>query len=87
MKKVICTVRDDATRVFITPLACLATVEQARREMVEYLKSGDKSPVVQWPEQFGMYQFGTFDDESGAIEVFPVPELLFRVSDLVVRSS
>lgn len=87
MKRLVCTIYDVATRVYVHPLACVASVAQLKREMTEYVNQDNKqTPPQQYPEDFEVYRLGEFDDESGVLVPIAPPERLFRLSDLKSKS-
>jgi len=74
MKKVIMCLRDRAAQAFIQPFTT-PRVELAVRSLQNTLAS-QKTEMNQFPDDYELYELGTFDDNSGEFEVLPRPKLI-----------
>lgn len=82
MKKVILCVKDTAARVFGTPFVVQAAAQGVRGLRDEVNSSEAKSDLARHPDDFELYEIGSFDEDSGLIEATPEPILVCRAKDL-----
>lgn len=67
------------------PLVAVASVGIARRTFLEAVRQPN-SPLGQYPEDFMLYELGSYDAQSGAIDGLPVPVLVMTaIEALEVR--
>ena len=79
--KTIVVVRDSAARVFSTPFFVQATAQAVRSLRDEVNSAESTSDVRRHPDDFELYEVGTFDEDTGAI-VPCEPRLVARAKDL-----
>lgn len=72
-------VRDDKAALFMSPFF-FSAVGQAVRAFSDLVNDAS-SMVGRHPEDFGLFEIGAFDDNSGKLESLPAPKLLGRASD------
>lgn len=82
MKLSIVVMKDTAVQAFMAPQAV-----QHRNAMVRAVgdamkNTENKADYVKHPEDFELYEVGTFDDQTGKLEA-KEPELIVRLKDLV----
>lgn len=76
MIHVICAVKDRAADAFGRPFF-VATVGMAIRSfMDEVSRSADDNQLFKHPDDFDLFQLGTYDDSNGVVECLEDPKLL-----------
>lgn len=65
------------------PLQLMYTHEDAKRSILEIISSQPMSLVCKFPGDFKLYCVGEFDDCTGIIKHYDVPELVAPVSEIV----
>lgn len=86
MIKLIYTLRDTATEVFLVPMFFHSEAE-ARRSVGDVVnRKADDNIICQHPEHFQLFYIGTFDDSTGIFKTVP-PEFVTSAIDLVRNSS
>lgn len=80
MKRVICAVRDSALAAFMQPFFVPALGVASRSFADEVNRQ--ESPMFQHPEDYVLYELGTFDEDSGRFDLLPDPRQVARASDL-----
>lgn len=78
-------VRDEKTGVFNRPFFDLH-VASALRSWTEACNE-PTSPFCKFPEDFTLYEVGTFDDLEGRIKELPVPHKVSTASEVLKRPS
>jgi len=82
MKLVICVVRDSAADAYGVPMF-VPTVGIAVRSFTDGVNRAEaENQLYQHPEDFVLYEAGTFDDQTARIEMLPDLRQLARASDL-----
>lgn len=77
-------VRDSASEAFAPPF-CQAAVGQAVRSFSDAVNTEDKGNALSThPEDFILYQLGTFDDSTGLFHCSDQPGQLARAVDVKV---
>lgn len=84
MIRIVCAARDSATVTFSQPFFVAARGAAVRSFTDAVNNSRDPSDLSNHPEDFELWQLGTFDDVSGVFE--NKPEVLVRGKDVVVRA-
>lgn len=74
-------IRDDKAAVFDRPFF-LSTTGQAVRAFADAC-NGENQLFSKHPEDFGLFELGTYEDSSGKITVLEVPALVGRGTDYV----
>lgn len=82
-KLIMFSIRDDVVGAFNRPYCMLSRGQAVRSFQDEVTRPDDNNPMYKHPADYAMYQLGEFDEESGKISLFEVPELIIRGSDCV----
>lgn len=73
-------IRDSAAETFHPPF-CARAVGQATRDFQTQINRADEqNPLYKHPEDFELYQVGTYEDRAGVIQVTE-PKLIMRGKD------
>lgn len=76
MQTKICSVYDQKAEAFMRPMFVQAS-GVAMRSFADEVNSGNKeSQLVTHPEDFVLYELGTWDDQAGKIVVYDAPKAL-----------
>lgn len=67
------------------PLQLVDSPAVFTRDFHDYIRREPTSVVAEHPEDFTVYCLGSFDDQSGVITSFVLPEKMFDVSVLVSK--
>nr|QJB20089.1 MAG: nonstructural protein [Microvirus sp.] len=81
--KAIFSIRDKKAGVFLAPFFT-DNVATARRQLALPANS-EESFLGIYPEDYDVYNLGTWDDNSGQIEMKPVPDFCFCISELAKK--
>ena len=81
MNQVIVSVKDTAAQAFGRPVFVPTVSVAVRSFRDEVNRSDSKEDMAQHPEDFELYELGSFDDSTGTIEVIE-PRLVARAKDL-----
>ncbi|QXP08540.1 MAG: nonstructural protein [Arizlama microvirus] len=85
MIKLYMAIRDTKAEQFLPPFL-VPTLGVAYRDVQDAVNRGQKeNPLSSYPNDFELWQLGTFDDESG--EIFSSPQRLLNVASLLTPSS
>jgi hypothetical protein len=76
MKLNICSVKDRAADAFGRPMFVPSTGVAIRSFSDEVNRSDADNQLFNHPDDFDLYEFGTFDDNSGLFELYTQPKLL-----------
>lgn len=82
MIKVVCGVRDSAAQVYGQPWFVPST-GVAVRGFSDAVRGSDKNDLTSHPEDFTLFQLGTFDDETGKFVNLPEAVQLIRGVDIL----
>lgn len=85
MKLVAVAVRDSAVDAFMRPFF-VPTTAFAVRSLSEALKD-PQSPMASSPQDFALFELGSFDEETGRFENLESPKQIVRVQDLKEKAS
>lgn len=77
-------VYDVKSKIYETPDFCL-NENVCRRNCQSAIMAHSDLKYAQFPEDFVMFQLGTFDNESGLISYADQPEVVFKFLDLFPR--
>lgn len=80
MLKPIFSVRDNAAQVFVSPFTCNTEKEAIRTMMMDMAQP--QSMIGSFPEQFDLFQLGSFDTIEGQIHIDGLPRLVCNASSL-----
>lgn len=75
---------DRKTKIFHPPIYCHNT-GHALRVYQSALKNGQSNMISEYPEDFTIYQVGSFDDNNGQITGVEQPEFICQLEDLTER--
>ena len=81
MMQVIVSVKDTAAQAFGRPVFVPTVSVAVRSFRDEVNRSDSKEDMAQHPEDFELYELGSFDDSTGKVEVIE-PRLVARAKDL-----
>jgi hypothetical protein len=81
MKQVIISVKDTAAQAFGRPIFVPAIPVALRGFRDEVNRSDSTDDLARHPDDFELYEIGSFDDATGIIEVIE-PRLVARAKDL-----
>lgn len=84
--KLICAVKDLAIQAYGMPFYVHTKGEAIRSFSDEVNRTDGKSAVAQHPEDYELYELGTYDEATGTIEG-KSPELFARAKDLLITRS
>ena len=84
MKLVVVAVRDSAVDAFMRPFFVPSTAF-AVRSFNDAVKEKD-SLMFANPQDYALFELGTFDEETGKMENLPSPRQLVRAQDMKERS-
>lgn len=73
MKMVVLSVRDKAVEAFGRPMFVLARGQGVRSFTDEVNRAAEDNPLHKHPEDYSLWELGTFDDSSGAFELLQEP--------------
>jgi len=76
MKMLVCTIRDRAAEAYGRPFFLPATGVAIRSFQDEVNRKAEDNQVYQHPDDFDLYELGSFDDFSGKFELHEQPKLL-----------
>ena len=75
-------VRDSAMNAFAKPIFVQSIGVATRSFSDEVNRKGDDNQLSSHPEDFELYQLGTFDEETGRFVNCEVPQLIVRGKDV-----
>jgi hypothetical protein len=76
MKLNICSVKDRAADAFGRPMFVPSTGVAIRSFSDELNRSDADNQLYNHPDDFDLYEFGTFDDNTGLFDLYDQPKLL-----------
>ena len=76
MKLTICSVKDRAADAYGRPMFVPTTGVAIRSFTDEVNRNDSENQLFNHPDDYDLYSFGTFDDNSGLFELHAIPELL-----------
>lgn len=82
MIQMIVSVKDTAAQAFGRPVFVPAIAVAVRSFRDEVNKPGSSEDLARHPEDFELYELGSFDDSTGVISVVG-PSLVVRAKDLI----
>lgn len=81
MIQIILSVKDTAAQAFGRPMFLPSSAVGVRSFRDEVNRSDANNEMFKHPEDFELYELGTYDDSTGIIEC-PAPRLVARAKDL-----
>lgn len=85
MKLQVVAIKDNAAQLFGRPIFVPALGVANRQFSDEVNRAAEDNQYYKHPEDFDLYQLGTFDDETGAFDLLAFPKVLARGKDVVVE--
>jgi len=82
MLQVIVSVKDTAAQAFGRPIFVPAVPVAVRSFRDEVNRKDSSEDMARHPEDFELYELGSFDDSNGIIELVNPPRLVARAKDL-----
>lgn len=76
---------DSALDEFGKPFIVQTRAVAARSFIQEANRSDPDNPVAKAPEDFGLYELGSFDSRSGRFENLEIPQLVVRAKDIMKK--
>ena len=76
MKLVLCSVKDRAADAFARPMFVPSIGVAIRSFSDEINRSDAENQLFNHPDDFDLYEFGEFDDNTGSFELHEKPKLL-----------
>jgi len=76
MKLVLCSVKDRAADAYGRPMFVPSSGVAIRSFSDEINRSADDNQLYNHPDDFDLFEFGVFDDNSGIFEIYEQPKLL-----------
>jgi len=76
MKLSLCSVKDRAADAYGRPMFVPSTGVAIRSFSDEINRSDADNQLYNHPDDFDLYEFGTFDDNTGQFELYEQPKLL-----------
>jgi hypothetical protein len=76
MKLVLCSVKDRAADAYGRPMFVPSTGVAIRSFSDEVNRSEAENQLYNHPDDFDLFEFGTFDDNTGKFDLYEEPKLL-----------
>jgi len=76
MNLILCSVKDRAADAYGRPMFVPSSGVAIRSFSDEINRAADDNQLYNHPDDFDLYEFGTFDDNSGIFEIYEQPKLL-----------
>jgi hypothetical protein len=87
MKMVIISIKDTAADAFGRPVYVATEGVAIRQFQDEVNRASEDNQIYRHPDDFHLYQLGTFDDVTGLFDILPVPKLVARAKELMIKES
>lgn len=82
MLQVIVSVKDTAAQAFGRPVFVPAVPVAVRSFRDEVNRKDSDQDLAKYPDDFELYEIGTFDDATGIVQVLDAPRMVARAKDL-----
>ena len=76
MKMIVCSIKDRAADAFGRPFYVPAVGVAIRSFQDEVNRAAEDSQIYHHPDDFDLFELGSFDDGNGLFELFDSPKLL-----------
>jgi hypothetical protein len=76
MKLILCSVKDRAADAYGRPMFVPSSGVAIRSFSDEINRNADDNQLFNHPDDFDLYEFGVFDDNSGLFDIYEQPKLL-----------
>lgn len=77
-KLAVCTVYDTVANMYGSPFCALSAAVAIREIQSEMSNPSHRGPMQTHPQDYRLFQLGTFDNDTGRYDLFPQPEFLFQ---------
>lgn len=85
MKMIVCSIKDRAADAFGRPFFLPAVGVAVRSFQDEVNRPAEDNQVYQHPDDFDLYELGSFDDSNGRFDLYEDPKVLALGKQLKVR--
>nr|DAI03088.1 MAG TPA: DNA binding protein [Microviridae sp.] len=85
MKLHVMSVKDNAAQTFGRPFFMPSTGVALRSFTDEVNRAAEDNQLYKHPEDFDLYQLGTFDDETGVFELLTFPKVFARAKEVAIE--
>lgn len=85
MKYAVCAVFDKAVGAYMRPAFAQSVGQMVRSFGDEVNRPDQNNPINGHPDDFELFHFGFFDDDTGRFELSDIPARVARASDLFVQ--
>lgn len=85
MKLHVMSVKDNAAQTFGRPFFMPSTGVALRSFTDEVNRAAEDNQLYKHPEDFDLYQLGTFDDETGVFDLLAFPKVFARAKEVAVE--
>jgi len=85
MKQVVLAVFDQASGLFGRPLFVAAVGQAVRSFTDEVNRDGPENALFLHPEDFSLFELGSFDDETGRVVSLDIPKRVASGADVSVK--
>jgi hypothetical protein len=82
MMQFIVSVKDSAAQAFGRPVFVPAVAVAVRSFRDEVNRKDSQEDLSKYPDDFELYEIGTFDDSTGIVQVLDMPRMVARAKDL-----
>jgi hypothetical protein len=85
MKMVIVSIMDTAAGAYGRPAFVASEGVAVRQFQDEVNRASEDNQLYKHPDDFQLYYLGTFDDNSGTMDLLGSPKLIARAKDIMIR--
>ena len=87
MKMVIVSILDTAAGAYGRPAYVASEGVAMRQFQDEVNRASDDNQLYRHPDDFQLFYLGTFDDNTGAMDLLAQPMMIARAKDVMIRDS
>jgi hypothetical protein len=87
MKMVIVSILDSAAGAYGRPAYVASEGVAMRQFQDEVNRASDDNQLYRHPDDFQLFYLGTFDDNTGAMDLLAQPKMIARAKDVMIRDS
>jgi hypothetical protein len=85
MKMVIVSILDTAAGAYGRPAFVASEGVAIRQFQDEVNRVNDDNQLYKHPDDFNLFYLGTYDDNSGSMDLLAAPKLISRAKDVMIR--
>ncbi len=85
MKMVIVSILDSAAGAYGRPAFVASEGVAVRQFQDEVNRASDDNQLYKHPDDFYLYYLGTYDDNTGGMDLLSQPKLISRAKDIMIR--